>query len=259
MWLRILHGLGLTNLADEQVDRYEMRSLTDTQPTLAEQVESARRLRFNYSSETAFALERLQALESGEYQSSIGHLRKAIQESPKSIELRRGLSILLTSKAVDLLNRLYQKKLHVNILREAMEMLQEAVTLDPENKSAIENRATIESLVSDYGGLQALEWYWKAVEAFNYGQHEESAQLLRRAISISSQPSKLKETLSIILSNLAVETVNTHLGKISNSTLVHQKLLEAKAMLEEAIKLSNENEHAKSNLEILKEINFKLS
>ena len=260
MWLQILHSLGLTNLTDEQVDRYdEVRNLTFTEPILARQWALSRRLRFDHSSESVFPMEKLQTLESGEYETSIAHLRKLIQESPKAIELRRVLSNLLNSKAVAHFNQLNKKKLNADILREAMEMLQEAIALDPENESAIENCATIEHLVSDYGGLQALEWYLKAVEALNHGQYKESIQLLRRGISVSSQPRKLKETLSLVLSNLAVEMVNTHLIRTSSSTLVGQKLSEAKAILEEAIKLSNENEHAKYNLKILKEINFKLS
>ncbi len=129
-------------------------------------------------------------------------------------------------------------------------------------------------LLAQYGTEEALKLQQQAIVAFNADRHEEAIKLLRRALIASggkersSSPlftplslgaaglrsptivggaQKLREELSMVLTQTAISKANAASGYNRDSTLA-----QAEAMLTDAVDLDSSNTQAEENLKIVK-------
>jgi tetratricopeptide (TPR) repeat protein len=144
---------------------------------------------------------------------------------------------------------------HVDLGRfaEARADMQQFQRLDPDpvkRQDVVKDvMATIdrrEAAVRSLGGRDAAELRNQAVTTFNAGRHDEAVALLRRAIRLAPTSAKLKEELSMVLTEVATTKAGGTFG-----ILGFGNVKEALPLVREAIALDPGNQQAHTLLEQL--------
>jgi tetratricopeptide (TPR) repeat protein len=183
------------------------------------------------------------AYKAEQYASAESKLREAISICPAGgkHELECELSIVLANWAVDDVNKAVSSG-SSSALDTAERRLKEAARLDASNQHAKANLAALKGMGSSLLRRDAA----KAYKADQYALAESK---LREAISICPAGDKheLECELSIVLANWAVHDVN-QAGPWASSSM----LSTADRRLQEALRLDPSNQHARTNLDIVK-------
>ncbi|MBI4602183.1 MAG: hypothetical protein HY721_09505 [Planctomycetes bacterium] len=206
----------------------------------------------------------VEAFTAQRFEEAIRLLREALEASKPEMPggapaLKKDLSMVLAGAAVSAVNALGDAPSAAALAR-ARRMLEEAVSLDGANQGARDNLAALTNLergsevIRAHGNARAHDLQQQAVQVFNGGDAEAAIRLLREAIdaSKSSVPGgapALKKELSMVLAGAAVEEVNEAGPRGDMAALV-----KALARLQEAVQLDPQNQHARQNLEILKQM-----
>jgi len=219
--------------------------------------------------EEGFRLRRsaVQAFNDDQYDDAETALRRAIELAPTSrgkTSLRNELANVLSTRAGHDVNHVMKsqrsaRRTKEQVCAKAVKWLEEAAQLcpkDPQIRSNLQNLREVMQELKDalereeeFGGAEALTLQQEAVRAYNEDRYDDAIDHLRRAISTSRRPDRLKKELSKALTTAAVSMVNEMKGEPRTSVLE-----EANALLTEALQLDSGNSRARENAERLREL-----